>query len=142
MHLGEQRKLLQCPAAREQSVELGGCALVGERGIRRPPGADLPRELRGVAVGRDGDETKALRMAREHIERALADRASGTQYRDADHVMTPRSDRPRSSTGAAPVRLSMRSITPPWPGNMLPLSFMPAKRLSRLSVRSPTTEKP
>ena len=31
-------------------------------------------------------------------------------------------------------------MTPPWPGKTLPLSFRPAKRLSRLSVRSPTIE--
>ena len=33
---------------------------------------------------------------------------------------------PRNSTGAAPVMLSIRSITPPCPGNSVPLSFTPA----------------
>ncbi len=36
--------------------------------------------------------------------------------------------------------LSMRSSTPPWPGNRLPLSLRPARRLNMLSNRSPTTE--
>ncbi len=44
---------------------------------------------------------------------------------------TPRSVSPSSSTGAAPVRLSMRSMTPPWPGNSVPLSFTPAKRFEQ-----------
>ena len=45
-------------------------------------------------------------------------------------------------TGVAAVTLSMRSSTPPCPGNSRPLSLRCTCRLSRLSVRSPTTEKP
>src|SRR6202521_3085953 len=81
-------------------------------------------------------------MTRQHIERALAHGAGGAEDGDADHSTTPSSVSPSSSTGAAPVRLSMRSMTPPCPGNTLPLSFTPAKRFSRLSVRSPIIEKP
>src|SRR3984893_2160230 len=81
-------------------------------------------------------------MTRQHIEGAHSHGAGGAEDGDADHPTTPSSVSPSSSTGAAPVRLSMRSITPPCPGNTLPLSFTPAKRFSRLSVRSPIIEKP
>ena len=48
--------------------------------------------------------------------------------------------RPSRNTGPAAVRLSMRSSTPPCPGNRLPLSLRPARRLNMLSTRSPITE--
>ena len=42
--------------------------------------------------------------------------------------------------GMAASKASVRSSTPPWPGNSVPLSFTPACRLSSDSKRSPTTE--
>src|SRR5262249_24996389 len=108
----------------------------------RLPLAHLAGELAGIGVRGDRHQTEALAMPRQHVERVLADRAGGAEHRDADHATTPSSDRPSSSTGAAPVRLSIRSMTPPSPGNTLPVSFMPANRFSRPSVRSPTIENP
>ena len=49
-------------------------------------------------------------------------------------AITPNAVSPNSSTGAAPVTLSILSITPPWPGKMLPLSLMPAN-LFRQTLR-------
>ena len=49
-------------------------------------------------------------------DRALAFNNRGNaRYRkgDADHAITPSIESPKNSTGAAPVTLSIRSITPP-----------------------------
>src|SRR5262249_62102983 len=124
----------------EQRAQLTDGILIGERRVRRSPGADLLRELRRVGVSCDRDQSKTLRMAAEHIECALANRPRGTEHRYADHGTTPSSDSPSSSTGAAPVRLSMRSMTPPRPGKMLPPSFMPAQRFTRRSVSAPAAQ--
>src|SRR6185295_5079166 len=118
--------------------------LIREDRVVRLPLDDLLRELRGALVRRERDDAETIRMTGQHIQRAFADGTRGTEHCHADHECTPgmRSMiRPSSRIGAAPVTLSMRSITPPWPGNRLPLSFTPAKRFSRLSVRSPTIEK-
>src|SRR5690606_15357292 len=113
---------------------------VGERGELRAPVNRLLCKLRDVAIRGECDDSESICVAREHVERADADGARGTENRNADHDATPISVSPRRSTGAAPVTLSMRSITPPWPGKSLPLSLRPANRLSKLSVRSPITE--
>jgi hypothetical protein len=44
-----------------------------------------------------------------------------------------------AASGSTGIRASIRSSTPPWPGSRLLLSFMPARRLSWDSNRSPTT---
>ena len=53
---------------------------------------------------------------------------------------TPAQLSPSANSGAAAATLSMRSSTPPCPGNSVPLSLTPAVRLNMLTVRSPTTE--
>src|SRR5262249_41054937 len=111
-----------------------------EHRVGRAPTQHLRGELGHVAVGPEGDQFESIRMAREHIESALANRSRRTQNGDADHAATPSTVNPNSGTGAAPVTLSMRSMTPPCPGNRVPLSLSPANRFRRLSVRSPTTE--
>src|SRR5207248_1221222 len=151
LDLGRLRDLVERRSAGEQTgprgrpadegAQLRGRALVGERRVVRLPGAHLLREPPGVAVRGDRHQAEPVAMPREHVEGALAHRAGRAEYGDADHRTTPSSVSPSSSTGAAPVRLSMRSMTPPCPGNTRPLSFTPAKRFSRLSVRSPMIEK-
>src|SRR4029077_10423015 len=128
--------------AAQQLTQLARGPLVSQSRVGRAPGEHLLRELRGVGVGRDRHQAETIRVTREHLERALAHGAGRAEHGDADHRTTPSSVSPSSSTGAAPVRLSMRSMTPPCPGNTRPLSFTPAKRFSRLSVRSPIIEKP
>ena len=46
----------------------------------------------------------------------------------------------RKKNGAAQVRLSILSRSPPCPGRIFPLSFTSAKRLSMLSNKSPRIE--
>src|SRR5690242_21190929 len=52
----------------------------------------------------------------------------------------PRRNLPSTKIGSAATIESMRSNTPPWPGNSAPESLTPAWRLTRLSNRSPTIE--
>ena len=49
--------------------------------IRRPEATDLLRELSDAAVGAERHQPKAIRVARQHIERAIADGAGGTRRR-------------------------------------------------------------
>src|SRR5437868_3722180 len=112
---------------RQKLAQLAGGRLIRKR---REGGAitdDLFRELLGVAVSADRHETKAIGMACDHIESALADGTRGAEYGDTNHATTPQIVRPKNSTGAAPVTLSIRSITPPCPGKRVPLSLTPAK---------------
>src|SRR4029077_17275385 len=128
-------------AITQQVPQFAGGRLVGKRGVRRAEGEHLAGKLCRIRVGGECHQAEALRMTREHIQRALADGAGRAKHRNPDHGTTPSMISPRTSTGAAPVMLSIRSMTPPCPGNTVPLSFTPAKRFSRLSVRSPTMEK-
>ncbi len=97
----------------EESLELAGRRLVGKRGIRGTITRDLLGELRSAAVRSNGNEFESIGMARDDIEGALANGAGRAQYRYADHATTPNIMSPKNSTGAAPVTLSIRSITPP-----------------------------
>ena len=99
-----------CP---QQRGQFRGRRFIGEGSVRRAKREHLPRQLGGVAVCSEGGNLEALRMAREHIEGALAHRAGGSQDRDAHHGTTPIEVSPKNSTGAAAVMLSMRSIMPP-----------------------------
>src|SRR5690554_4327490 len=86
-------------------------------------------------------------MTADNVQGAQADRAGGSKYRYAapgHKFQIPVDNQPsrviiRANTGMAAVRLSMRSIMPPWPGSRALLSLMPRKRLSMLSSKSPTT---
>src|ERR1700735_2384079 len=104
-------------------------------------GHNLLCQFRRVAIRSERHHLVFVGVAREHIESVLADRARRSQHGNADHAATPTAVNPKNSTGAAPVTLSMRSMTPPCPGKTLPLSFTPANLFKRLSVRSPTIEK-
>lgn len=68
-----------------------------------------------------GENIVAIRMAGDDIERAQADRAGRAQYgdlqRSTHNAPQPASHSNTTKTGMAAVRLSMRSITPPWPGS-------------------------
>src|SRR5262249_6300298 len=138
--LGSHEQL--CPRSRavQELSQLAGGRGVRQRGVCRLELADLLGQLGGVAVGADRNETEAIGIARDHIARVRSARAGGTQNGNSDQATTPSNVSPKNNTGTAPVTLSIRSITPPWPGNRVPLSFTPAKRFRRLSVRSPTME--
>ena len=64
---------------------------------------DLLGQLRGALVRGERDDAEAIRVARDHVERALADRAGRAEHRDAvmRRSWTPSMRRPSSSTGAA-----------------------------------------
>src|SRR5690606_24341893 len=100
-------------------------------------------EHRHAAMTGQREHAVTITVPRNHIQGADADRTRCAQHRNpfvAQPSRLPNRYQPRENTGTAAVRLSMRSITPPWPGNRLLLSLRPCSRLNRLSVRSPTTE--
>ena len=130
-------------AARRRAAR--GRSVVDDDREARPMRKALLAQPRDVAVrAASATTSKRSRMAREHVERADADAAGASRVprRAAarSSQQSQRVRRPSRNTGAAAVTLSTRSSTPPWPGSRLPLSFRPAWRLNRLSVRSPTTE--
>src|SRR6188768_445958 len=128
------------PACPERSAEfLRGLRVLEDRetGAMR----DALREQPAVVRTRgERMHVVTVAMARDDVERACTDAARAAEYRDPAHTAQPKVIRPRTNAGAAAVRLSMRSSTPPWPGRRLPLSLRPVRRLNMLSTRSPTTE--
>ncbi len=112
--------------ARHFFSQLTGSRRIGEHRVIRLPFLDLLRELRRIAVRGEGHHAELVTMLSQHIESAGPYRSRRAEHGNADHVPTPSVVRPKYSTGAAAVTLSMRSITPPWPGKMEPLSFTPA----------------
>ena len=92
------------------------------------------------------NDLEALRMARDHVERAHADRAGGAEDADALRPAAACAVSGASAAAPAPARsgstgssASMRSSTPPWPGSSALQSLAPALRLTSDSNRSPTT---
>src|SRR4249919_1538907 len=81
-------------------------------------------------------------MPRNDVERTGPDGSGGSEDCYVLHGQKPNRPLPSAKTGSAASTLSMRSRIPPWPGMRSPESFAPTCRLSRLSNRSPTTEKP
>src|SRR6185312_4087848 len=108
----------------------------GERGLESR--AKLG-ERHDVAMRRERADAEAIRMPRDDVERARADRAGRAEQCDRSHGANARSSSalPRANTGSAANMPSRRSNIPPWPGNNVPESFTPAWRLMRLSKRSP-----
>src|SRR5690625_4151389 len=80
----------------------------------------------------------------QYIYRAHADGASCSQHRYClllSHTgVQPLTNNAKANTGAAAVKLSTRSSTPPCPGKSAPLSLTPRWRLSMLSCKSPSTD--
>src|SRR6185312_612466 len=101
-------------------------------------GAQFRERIHVVVCGQRAD-AEAIPVARDHVQRAAADRAGGAEEGDGLH--SPSSALPSTNTGNAATSESMRSNNPPWPGNNAPESFTPAWRLTRLSNRSPMIEK-
>src|SRR5688572_206240 len=128
------------PACPERSAKfLRGLSVLEDR----ETGAmcDALREQPAVVRARgERMHVVTVAMARDDVERACADAARAAEYGDAGHTAQPKVVRPSTNAGAAAVRLSIRSSTPPWPGRRLPLSLRPVRRLNMLSTRSPTTE--
>ena len=82
-----------------------------------------------------GKYAETLRMPRRYIEGVEPD---GTGRPEYGEILQPAHDRyTRAATGSTAVRASMRSSTPPWPGNSAPLSLTPACRFNADSNKSP-----
>src|SRR5450830_2008717 len=151
IHLGIGRNLLQSLLAHQH---LSGQAS-GAQVILQAPRSNGPRhysktrrmahaQRQQLTQAREAGQCEdliAFRVTRDHIQGAQPYRASRTQHGyllQAAHEAAIHNS--TAKIGIAAVRLSMRSSTPPWPGNRLLLSLIPAWRLNMLSVRSPTTE--
>src|SRR5262249_5828358 len=83
-------------------------------------------------------DAPAQQPTQEAHPRGDKDRGRDTGFRAQATILA--SMRPNTNTGTAAMRLSIRSITPPWPGSNVPVSFKPTLRLKRLTARSPTTD--
>jgi hypothetical protein len=93
--------------------QLGRGAGVGHRRHAWPQ-ANAQRGHAGhVAVGGQRLDLVTLGVALQHIERAGADRAGRTEQCHALHAPLPSQAMPTAKNGAAAVRLSTRSSTPP-----------------------------
>ncbi len=86
-------------------------------------------QLRQPGKTAQGEHLITPGMTGDHIQRTEADGAGRPQHRDLLHGAhsepQPASQSSAANTGMAAVRLSIRSSTPPWPGNRLLLSLMP-----------------
>ncbi len=133
-HLGRQARSPQ------RIGELARAVRIGHGGELRAMLATLREHARHITVCAQCYDAIPVAVPSHHVQGADADRAGRSQHRDTLHAPAPISATPSANTGAAANRLSIRSSTPPCPGNRLPLSLMPASRLSRLSHRSPPIE--
>src|SRR5690606_32143438 len=128
---------------RQTRLQFSCLGRVRHHSEHRPVLLTLRLQHSHAAVPGQSENTVAVNVPGQHIQSADADRAGCTQHCNpfvTQPSRLPNRYQPREKTGTAAVRLSMRSITPPCPGNRLLLSFRPCSRLNRLSVRSPTTE--
>src|SRR5512138_2803940 len=119
-----------------------GIAVVHEPDEGRMEFRLLLAQQGGVAERRERRNTEALPLPAEDSQRRGADRARGTEDGNTPHghrggAHTSSAVKSTYATGSTKSRLSNRSRTPPWPGMMCELSFMPASRLSNDSARSP-----
>src|SRR5690606_14310315 len=138
-------------AARDAAIDVGRaqpfaqCRFAGgvgdHGGFRTEAFAQRGQRVDAAMRGQRAD-AETVRMARDHVQRARADRTGCAEDRDRPHVGVKRSSSalPATNTGIAENTLSTRSSNPPWPGNSAPESFTLACRLSRLSTRSPRIE--
>src|SRR5229473_1477281 len=111
---------------------------VHEADVTRAPLRRLAREQVRVRVRGQGRDVKPFALAREDLERGLADRAGRPEDRNPDTHATPNSRNSPAVTGRTKYRESRRSRTPPCPGMSVEESFTPASRLKRDSATSPT----
>ena len=113
----DTREDLRAPRhVREQLAQtLRRSLLDHHRDLRSVTPALLGHAL-AVAICRQGDRAKLLGMTGDDIEGAYADRAGRAEDSYADHVATPIKVIPKANTGAAAVKLSIRSSMPPCPG--------------------------
>src|SRR4030067_877386 len=114
-----------------------------------------------LGIGSERHDAVTLRVTGQNIQRANADRTGSTEYGDAlqpglgkntgaiqshgrGHHSPPdgvrHNNHASANMGAAAVKASIRSSTPPCPGKMVPLSLTAAARLARLSNKSPNTD--
>ena len=132
--VGVARNFFQCLAA-ETDLDAGGlCAELVTQCIRRDRRtkhrhlraklAAEQRELVGLRVGGQRKNAVLVGMTAHHVERAVANGAGGAKNGQTHHVRTPQeiSSAASGNTGSS---ASIRSSTPPWPGNRRLLSFMP-----------------
>ncbi len=113
-------------SAREALAQAPSAFGVRHDGESRSPFEALLGEAFVVAVGRQREHLEAPGISSDHVQRVDADSTGCSEYGEPFHDTLPCRKQPSTNTGAAAVRLSMRSSIPPWPGTMLPLSFNPA----------------
>src|SRR5260370_21928672 len=82
------------------------------------------KEFVDFPMRREHARAEAVRVTRNHVERARTDRAGGAEYRNAFH--SPSNALTNAKNGNAANTPSRRSHTPPCPGNSAPESFTPA----------------
>jgi hypothetical protein len=63
----------------------------GQARIRRLPFGRLTLQLLAVTTGGQRHHSEMLPLAAQHIERAAADRAGGTEKGNSSHQITPNS---------------------------------------------------
>ena len=114
------------PATRRRSRRRSAAAPIHQHGDFGAMLEALFEEPRVIAMGGQRDGSHLAAMARDDIERAHAHAAGRAEDGDALHSGDSIQRKPSRKSGAAAVTLSMRSSTPPWPGNTEPLSFRPA----------------
>ncbi len=103
------------PARAQLAFEPVSRGVVRQRRVGNRKTPALLGELLRVAMCAERHDAKTVRVARDDIERRLANRAGGTQDRDANisHEMTFMLMSANTSAGAAAVTLSIRSSMPP-----------------------------
>src|SRR6185503_4699158 len=102
----------------------------------------LLAQQRRIAERRQRRNAEALALPAQDSQRRGADGARRAEDGNPLHghrggAHTSRALKSTYETGSTKSRLSNRSSTPPCPGMMCELSFMPASRLSSDSARSP-----
>ena len=107
------------PRARNALREPRGRRAVRERRDRRAGSARTARAApRALRCAASATTRKRSGWRAIDVERGLADRSGGAEDGDAASCDEPQPlERRARAAGAAAVTLSMRSSTPPWPGN-------------------------
>jgi hypothetical protein len=102
----------QATRAKRCAELLRGLRILEDRETRAVRDA-LREEPAVIRACRECMHVVTVAVARDDVERACADAARAAEYGDAGHVAQPNVIRPSTNAGAAAVRLSMRSSTPP-----------------------------
>ena len=107
-------------------------------GVRGFESCDLLKQQVDLGRRRERKYFEPISMTRQHIQRVDADRAGGSEYRDAFHTGIAKLTS-IIAAGMVGSNASTRSNMPPCPGKRPLLSLTLAARLTRDSTKSPTT---